>query len=200
MNTLGQIVNEARLKKQMTLKELAEKTELTDTYLSFIENNKRNPSKKVLMKLSKVLDINLSTLLAASLKFKEQKEQAKIKKALEEFNAFNENVELHRTLANTHLKLENFLKQNENIYFKNIRLSENDKKRILKMLDILFEHFEELEPNYPTIEEFKKILKKQKEKELIEEKRHFLLELLEAGEITEEEYENFDLDDIKFFD
>lgn len=184
----------------MTLKELAEKTELTDTYLSFIENNKRNPSKKVLMKLSKVLDINLSTLLAASLKFKEQKEQAKIKKALEEFNAFNENLELHRTLANTHLKLENFLKQNENIYFKNIRLSENDKKRILKMLDILFEHFEELEPNYPTIEEFKKILKKQKEKELIEEKRHFLLELLEAGEITEEEYENFDLDDIKFFD
>ncbi|MEJ9281451.1 helix-turn-helix transcriptional regulator [Ureibacillus thermosphaericus] len=200
MNTLGQIVNEARLKKQMTLKELAEKTELTDTYLSFIENNKRNPSKKVLMKLSKVLDINLSTLLAASLKFKEQKEQAKIKKALEEFNAFNENVELHRTLANTHFKLENFLKQNENIYFKNIRLSENDKKRILKMLDILFEHFEELEPNYPTIEEFKKILKKQKEKELIEEKRHFLLELLEAGEITKEEYENFDLDDIKFFD
>lgn len=200
MNTLGQIVNEARLKKQMTLKELAEKTELTDTYLSFIENNKRNPSKKVLMKLSKVLDINLSTLLAASLKFKEQKEQAKIKKALEEFNAFNENLELHRTLANTHLKLENFLKQNENIYFKNIRLSENDKKRILKMLDILFEHFEELEPNYPTIEEFKKILKKQKEKELIEEKRHFLLELLEAGEITEEEYENFDLDDIEFFD
>lgn len=200
MNTLGQIVNEARLKKQMTLKELAEKTELTDTYLSFIENNKRNPSKKVLMKLSKVLDINLSTLLAASLKFKEQKEQAKIKKALEEFNAFNENVELHRTLANTHFKLENFLKQNENIYFKNIRLSENDKKRILKMLDILFEHFEELEPNYPTIEEFKKILKKQKEKELIEEKRHFLLELLEAGEITEEEYENFDLDDIEFFD
>lgn len=182
----------------MTLKELAEKTRLTDTYLSFIENNKRNPSKKVLFTLSNVLGIDLNDLLTASLTFKEGKEQEKIKKILEEFSEFNEKVDLHLTLSRTHLKIENFLKHNQNVYYKNVRLSDNDKIKILKMLDLLFEGFNEMEPTYPTIDEFKKMLKKHQEKKLIEEKEQLLLELFESGKITEEEYEKFDLDDITF--
>lgn len=204
MTNLGAIIKEARQKKGMTLKQLGQKTDLTDTYLSFIERNKRNPSKKVLLKLSKVLDIEFAELISASMGLKQQNEQEKINKALDDYiDSFglekSEELELYSELTSRHKKLETFLKH-ENIYYKNIRLSEKDKKKILKMLDILFEEFDEMESNYPTIEEFKVILQEQKERELKEQKEELLFELLEGGEITQEEYENFNLDDIEFED
>lgn len=200
MENLGEIIKEARKQKGMTLKQLAHETTLTDAYLSLIERNKRKPSKKVLLKLSKILDIDIAKLIAASMKLEEQNKQDKVKKDLDEFYELNEEVELYQELAKTHLKLEHFLKRNKYVYYKDIRLSEKNKDKILNMLDILFEEFEDMESNYPTIEEFKVILQKQKEKELEAKKEEYLLELLEQNEITQEEYENFDLDDIEFLD
>jgi len=181
----------------MTLKELAHETGLTDTYLSFIERDKRKPSKKVLLNLSKALDLDFTELLAASMEFKDQNKREKVKKELDYFNELNEKIELHQQLAQTHLKLENFLKRNKNVYYKNNWLSDKNKEKILKLLDIIFEEFDETEGNYPTIEEFKIMLQEQKEQELEEEKRQFLWDQLEDGEITQEEFDNFDLDDIE---
>lgn len=51
------IVKNARKKKGMTEKELARKCEVHQTYIEKLENNKRNPSFDMIVKLSIALDI-----------------------------------------------------------------------------------------------------------------------------------------------
>ncbi|WP_068985146.1 helix-turn-helix domain-containing protein [Lysinibacillus xylanilyticus] len=57
MASLGETIREARKKLNMTMIELAEKTELTQGYLSKIENNVKIPTHEVLKKLSETLEI-----------------------------------------------------------------------------------------------------------------------------------------------
>ncbi|WP_194841496.1 helix-turn-helix domain-containing protein [Sporosarcina obsidiansis] len=64
METLGEIIRDARKRKKLTLVELGKLTNLTHGYLSNLENNVRsNPSPDVLRNISNALDVNLMTLM-----------------------------------------------------------------------------------------------------------------------------------------
>ncbi len=59
----GQKVRKLRKQKGLTQEKLAELARIDYSYLNLIENGKRNPSLKVMTKLSRNLDVRLEDLL-----------------------------------------------------------------------------------------------------------------------------------------
>lgn len=62
MSLLSKNIAYFRRKKGMTQKELAEKSGLSKSFISQIENNNNNPSKDSLYKISKVLNVSMENL------------------------------------------------------------------------------------------------------------------------------------------
>ncbi len=62
LNKTGEIVKAARKAKHLTQADLAEKTGLTDSYISMIETGRKKPSTEVLGKLADVLDISMDKI------------------------------------------------------------------------------------------------------------------------------------------
>jgi XRE family transcriptional regulator, master regulator for biofilm formation len=61
---LGTRIKALRQKKRLTLSELAEKTEISKSYLSHIERNiQTNPSIEVIMKIALGLEVDIQTLI-----------------------------------------------------------------------------------------------------------------------------------------
>ncbi|MFD4703694.1 helix-turn-helix domain-containing protein [Gottfriedia sp. NPDC058432] len=61
---IGKKIQEIRKKKGLTLSELAEKANISKSYLSNIEREiNQNPSIQVMEKITKVLSVDMSTLL-----------------------------------------------------------------------------------------------------------------------------------------
>ncbi|MDR4949084.1 helix-turn-helix domain-containing protein [Neobacillus cucumis] len=62
---LGAIIQKLRQEKGLSITQLAEKTEISKSYLSYIERNiQTNPSIEVLAKIATALDVDLQTLLS----------------------------------------------------------------------------------------------------------------------------------------
>lgn len=59
----GQRVRKLRKQKGLTQEKLAERAGIDYSYLNLIENGKRNPSLKVMAKLSRILGVRLGDLL-----------------------------------------------------------------------------------------------------------------------------------------
>ncbi len=62
---LGDVIAQTRKDKNLLSSEVARKTQISDTYLSLIENNRKKPSIKTLKRLSDVLDTTPEKLLLA---------------------------------------------------------------------------------------------------------------------------------------
>jgi len=61
----GKNIQKLRKEKKLTLTQLAEKTEISKSYLSHIERNiQTNPSIDVLVKIASALDVDIQTLLS----------------------------------------------------------------------------------------------------------------------------------------
>ncbi|OKL36556.1 helix-turn-helix domain-containing protein [Domibacillus mangrovi] len=61
---IGEIIQKIRKKKGITLSELADRANMSKSYLSNIERNvNQNPSIQVMEKLASVLEVDLHTLL-----------------------------------------------------------------------------------------------------------------------------------------
>jgi transcriptional regulator with XRE-family HTH domain len=63
-NTLGDFVRDGRSAVNMRLRELARRLDVTPSYVSDIENNRRVPSEEVLARIADVLDLPLEELVA----------------------------------------------------------------------------------------------------------------------------------------
>lgn len=63
--TMGAVLRRERRDRQMTLKELAERSSLSVVYLGEIERGKKYPSALVLERLADALDLTVSDLLEA---------------------------------------------------------------------------------------------------------------------------------------
>ena len=61
--TMGAVLRRERRERQLTLKELAERSSLSVVYLGEIERGKKYPSALVLERLADALDLNVSDLL-----------------------------------------------------------------------------------------------------------------------------------------
>ena len=67
MKSLGQTLKDARELMQLTLRQVEEATEISNAYLSQLENDKiKKPSANVLYKLASIYRIELTSLLAAA--------------------------------------------------------------------------------------------------------------------------------------
>lgn len=64
--TLGQRVTMLRERKKWTQRELAERAGISVTFLSEVENDKRNPSSDVLLRLANALNTSMDYLMKGS--------------------------------------------------------------------------------------------------------------------------------------
>lgn len=62
--TLGEVVREGRTAKGIKLRELSRRLEVTPSYVSDIENDRRVPSEEVLQKIATELDLDYGDLVA----------------------------------------------------------------------------------------------------------------------------------------
>ena len=62
IDKLGIIIRSARLEADMTRKELANKLDITERHLMYIENNQQKPSYKLLFRLIRELSIPSDTI------------------------------------------------------------------------------------------------------------------------------------------
>lgn len=63
-NSLGEVIREARVRADLGLRELARRIDLTPSYISDIENDRRVPSEDVLRVLAAILNLDLDDLMA----------------------------------------------------------------------------------------------------------------------------------------
>lgn len=64
--TLGEQIRTARLRDELSLRELARRIERAPSYINDIENDRRTPSEEVLAKIASVLNLDVDVLLAAA--------------------------------------------------------------------------------------------------------------------------------------
>lgn len=67
--TLGDILRDARLDLDLSLRDLAKKLDVTPSYLSDIENNRRVPSEEVLRSMAHTLRLDFDELMARAGRF-----------------------------------------------------------------------------------------------------------------------------------
>ncbi|MFB2517499.1 helix-turn-helix domain-containing protein [Lysinibacillus sp. OTC-L20] len=137
---LGEFIKELRKEKGYTLREVAEKTGISNTYISNLENGvKDSPSMETLFKLSKALDVNYTQLLEKS-GYISEKDNILTK---DEENAFEAAA---------------FLKSSEELYLVNQQLEKsksveertellNRKERLEKRISKKWNHYDEVYKN-----------------------------------------------------
>ena len=60
---LGDLINRARVGKQLSLRGLARQVDIVPSYLADIENDRRTPSESVLRRISAILDLDFDALM-----------------------------------------------------------------------------------------------------------------------------------------
>ncbi len=73
--TLGQMLRDTRVAKGLGLRELARRVNLTPSYVSDIENDRRVPAEDVLRKLGTELDLSFDDLMSKAGKLGDQAER-----------------------------------------------------------------------------------------------------------------------------
>jgi len=69
--TLGDVIHDARAKLKLSLRDVTKQLDITPSYLSDIENNRRVPSEEVLGKLAGLLRLDPDDLMARAGRFGE---------------------------------------------------------------------------------------------------------------------------------
>lgn len=145
------IIKEQRKIKNLTLVQLANVLDVSQGYLSNIENGNRNPSPEVLKKLSETLELDYSELLHEA----GYRDLSKAARLAQTFDEFKDEI----NVTDTYLRLsaleeaidiDNFLRQESHLLqsesvqpiYKGHLLTEQDRKRILTLLEVLFPEYQ----------------------------------------------------------
>jgi transcriptional regulator with XRE-family HTH domain len=73
--TLGEVLRDARVEAELTLRDIAKKLEIAPSYLSDIENDRRVPSEDVLVRLAEELKLKVDDLMARAGRVGDQAER-----------------------------------------------------------------------------------------------------------------------------
>jgi transcriptional regulator with XRE-family HTH domain len=66
---IGLRIKNLRTERKLTAKQLAQKADISDAYVIFIENNRRKPTLDSLSKIAQALDTSVATILGHSIKY-----------------------------------------------------------------------------------------------------------------------------------
>jgi transcriptional regulator with XRE-family HTH domain len=136
---LGVFIRKWRKIRGLTLKELGKKVDLSHPYLSQIETSNRDaPSPEILEKIAKALNIDYGDLMLLAGYWDENDylEPKTIDEIMKEVNSVEKQKRIDSVLEN--IDLHNFLKQPE-LKYRDIVVTDKDRYRIIKILDILLE-------------------------------------------------------------
>lgn len=152
---IGEFIKELREELSFSITDLATESGLSRPYLSLVESGSRNPTPKTLRKLAKALpNADLVSLFEVA-GFKELAENERIKSLYEDFGGnfgernivqLQKNTKALEEIIDLHLFLEQksslFKTQNFQPYYKGYLLTEQDRNRILTMLEVLFPEYQ----------------------------------------------------------
>lgn len=65
--TIGENIRRIRKLRKMTVKDLADRLNISDTYLRYYENNARNPKKDGILRIAEALNVNPEVLQATEI-------------------------------------------------------------------------------------------------------------------------------------
>src|SRR5699024_3608955 len=116
------------------------KLEITYGHLSNIENNKRKPSRDFIVDFAAATGADPVQLMVDAGYWAPSGIQSNI---LTRSNAANRSAYIDAMRKRQHVKLEDIIKNNNNVYIKNTRISEEDKNKLLKLIDIIFDERKE---------------------------------------------------------
>lgn len=128
-----------RKEEKLSMRKLASLTDISQAYLSQLESGKRStPTPDILSKLAKGLNVPYKDLLNA----------AKYEEIEEYIISQSRHGNIKEYKETTYPDIKHFLSKSE-VYHDKKRLSENDRMKYKRILDILSE---DLEVNYPSSE------------------------------------------------
>ncbi len=96
---LGDRIRKIRIEQEKSLRQLAKDLGVTPSYLSDIENDRRIPAESVLVKISRVLNLDINELMSLAGRFGEKAEKYVKKQPMA--------VQLFRRIAEKDLNEEN---------------------------------------------------------------------------------------------
>lgn len=135
---IGKFLRDLRKNKGLTMKEFGSLTGLSQPYLSQIENGQRGkPSPEILKKYSSALDYDHFNLMAVA-GYIEEDDLLEPVEEIVRSGFFTTRIQNGKTGMMKMMDLAIILEQ-ENLFYKNLVLTQNDRKRILDMLDIMFQ-------------------------------------------------------------
>lgn len=136
----GQYLKTMRQKRKLTLKELGDLTGLSHPYLSQIENGKRNPpSPEVLKSFAEPLGVMYTELMVAAGYWDEDEllEPIELGKDQNSREPQKKIIDLYNWLADED-EIVDYIKLKPVLNYKGQPLNQEDRKRILDMLAVLF--------------------------------------------------------------
>lgn len=159
----GEYLRSLRKGKKLTLVELAEASNVSNPYISQIENGKFQPSNDILHKLAIPLGVSHFDLLIAAgyytneeLRQRQEKEEYFNSMTPEEFDDYTKEEHLsfleEEFKRLNHPELDELLKSSP-LYFEKYELNREDKALVYKFLKSIFE---DKEKNYPSEEKIRK--------------------------------------------
>ncbi|CAM3861774.1 helix-turn-helix domain-containing protein [Alkalicoccus chagannorensis] len=150
--SFGEVLYFYRKKKSLTMQQLAREVEVSQSYISNLENGKRkDPSYEVMFSLADKLDINPYTLIekVASKETGSSKPQASLQKEINDFEAeqgYDTLKELKNILSDDyvmHLDSENESSTQYvfSVHLNGHRLNDDERKRLLKVAELMFPQY-----------------------------------------------------------
>lgn len=139
ISTFGTEIHDIRISKKLSLKDVAEKGELSHSYLSQIENGVRNaPKPNMIKKLAKGLNVPYIELLQKA-GYIEEAEKEGLMKSAQLFREYKntEEEDLKKFYETNKFDIEKLLTYDTTLKYRSVIFTEDDKKEILKFI----EHF-----------------------------------------------------------
>lgn len=116
----GAIIRKLRKSHRLTMKQLGEKINVAESTISGYENEDRKPDLETLQKLADIFDVSVDTILGRDTQYSS------------------------RTTGTTNADIKQFLENEATVMFNGIVLTEEDRSRVMAVMEALFLETNEL--------------------------------------------------------
>ncbi len=148
--SIGENLQRIRTERKLTQKELSEKMNISRSYLSDIENNRKNPSSKTLQLFAHKLGVSMLYITTGEKHISDMAAEEQDEYLKNDLKLQIKYVNVKEYEKKTHVQIEDFLDNEErNFYINNHKLSNEDMKALIAL-------YKGKENNYPSNEQIEK--------------------------------------------